>query len=145
MPSRSIWQRRAGHLGGALAILFLLADAAAKLLVLPAAVEGTIELGYPEGLVLVIGIIELVCVAAYALPWTAVLGAVLLTGYLGGAVATHVRCGSPLLTHVLFPIYLALLVWGALFLRDARLGTLLPLRSPAASPKPRKETQRCDS
>jgi DoxX-like protein len=125
-------QRRAGLVCGALAALFLLLDAAAKVLAARPAVEGTVALGYPEGLVAVVGVVELACVVAYAVPRTAVLGAILLTGYLGGAVATHVRIGSPLASHVLFPVYVALLVWGALFLRDARLRALVPLsaRSP---------------
>jgi hypothetical protein len=117
-----------GRIVGALAVLFLLFDTVIKLLRLPLAVEGTAQLGYPERLVLWIGIIELVCVAVYVTPRTAVLGAILLTGYLGGAVATHVRIGSPLLSHVLFPVYVGLLVWGSLFLRDGRLRTLVPLR-----------------
>jgi hypothetical protein len=76
-----------------------------------------------------IGLLELVCLVLYVIPRTSVLGAILLTGYLGGAVATHVRVGSPMLTHVLFPIYVAALVWGGLFLREARLRALVPLRS----------------
>ncbi len=75
-----------------------------------------------------IGVIELICLALYLVPSTNVLGAVFLTGYLGGAIATHVRIGSPLPSHTLFPIYVALLVWGGLYLRDARLRELLPFR-----------------
>jgi hypothetical protein len=75
-----------------------------------------------------IGVILLSCVVAYVIPSTSVLGAVLLTGYLGGAVATHVRVGNPLFSHTLFPIYVALFVWGGLFLRDARLRALFPWR-----------------
>lgn len=118
----------AGRIAGGLAILFLLFDTIIKVLRLPAAVEGTVRLGYPESAVLGIGIIELVCLVAYVIPRTSILGAILLTGYLGGAVATHVRIGSPLLSHTLFPIYVGLLVWGALVLRDDRLRTLLPLQ-----------------
>jgi hypothetical protein len=92
-------------------------------------VEGTTELGYPESVVVGIGIIELVCLVVYLIPRTTVLGAVLLTGYLGGAIASHVRIGSPLFTHVLFPIYVAALIWGGLFLREGRLRALIPLRS----------------
>lgn len=89
------------------------------------AVEGTVQLGYPEGSLLAIGIIEITCVVAYAIPRISVLGAVLLTGYLGGAIATHVRVESPLFSHTLFPIYIAILVWGGLYLRDARVRGLL--------------------
>jgi DoxX-like family len=118
-----------GRTIGILAVLFLLFDSVVKLLTLPLAVEGTARLGYPESLVFWIGVIELVCLAVYVTPRTAVLGAILLTGYLGGAVATHMRIASPLSSHVLFPVYVALLVWGALFLRDGRLRALIPLRT----------------
>jgi hypothetical protein len=113
---------------GALTILFLLVDTIVKVLRLPPAVESTVRLGYPENVVLGIGIIELVCLVAYVIPRTSILGAILLTGYLGGAVATHVRIGSPLLSHTFFPIYVGALVWIGLLLRDDRLHTLLPLR-----------------
>jgi DoxX-like family len=112
----------------ALTVLFLLVDTIVKVLRLPPAVEGTVRLGYPESTVLGIGIIELVCLVVYLIPRTSILGAILLTGYLGGAVATHVRIGSPLLSHTLFPIYVGMLIWLALFLRDDRLRTLLPVR-----------------
>ena len=129
MSAISRGQMRAGLVCGVLAALFLVLDATAKVVAAKPAVEGTVALGYPAGLVVVIGVIELACVVAYVVPRTAVLGAILLTGYLGGAVATHVRLGNPLASHVLFPVYVALLVWGALFLRDARLRTLIPLRA----------------
>ncbi|MGH7518274.1 MAG: DoxX family protein [Gemmatimonadales bacterium] len=75
-----------------------------------------------------IGVLQLVCLALYVIPRTSILGAILLTGYLGGAVATHVRVGSPLFSHVLFPVYVAVLIWGGLLLRDDRLRGLIPLR-----------------
>ena len=75
-----------------------------------------------------LGIVQLVCLAFYLVPRTAVLGAVLWTGYLGGAVATHVRIGHPLFSHVLFPVYVAVLLWVGLWLRDERLRTVLPVR-----------------
>jgi DoxX-like protein len=111
-----------------LAVLFLLFDSLIKVMKLDLAVEGTTALGYPATVVRGIGIIELVCLVLYVIPRTSVFGAILLTGYLGGAIATHVRVGSPLLTHTLFPIYVALLIWGGLFLRDDRLRALIPLR-----------------
>ena len=125
-PSKA--RRRAGALMATLAILFLLVDAMGKVLRLAPYVQGTTELGYPETAVLTIGIIELACLAVYVAPPTSVLGAILLTGYLGGAVATHVRLGSPLFTHTLFPVYVALLVWGGLYFREQRLPALIPLR-----------------
>jgi ABC-type transport system involved in cytochrome c biogenesis permease component len=78
-----------------------------------------------------IGLILLVCVVVYLIPRTAVLGAVLLTGYLGGAVATHVRVGDPLLSHTFFPIYFAVLIWGGLYLRDRRVHAAIARRDPS--------------
>lgn len=117
-----------GYVLTALVALFLTFDAAIKVLRLALAVQGTTELGYPADTVLWIGIIEFVCLGLYLVPRTAVLGALLLTGYLGGAIATHVRIGSPLLSHTLFPTYVALMLWGGVYLREARLGELLPFR-----------------
>ena len=87
-----------------------------------------LQLGYPRDSVFILGVILLSCVVAYAVPRTSVLGALLLTGYLGGAVATHVRVQNPLFSHVLFPTYVSALLWGGLMLRDARLRALLPIR-----------------
>jgi hypothetical protein len=81
-----------------------------------------------------LGLLLLLCTALYAWPRTAVLGAILLTGYLGGAVASHVRLGNPLFTHILFGVYLGIFAWGGLFLRDARLRALLPWRAPYPLP-----------
>jgi hypothetical protein len=108
--------------------LFLTFDTVLKVLRLAPAVQGTTELGYPAHTVLWIGLIELVCLGLYLVPRTSVLGALLLTGYLGGAIATHVRIGSPLLGFTFFPIYVALLIWGGLYLREPRLASLLPFR-----------------
>lgn len=108
-----------------LVVLFLVFDIVGKLLAVPPVVEGTVQLGYPENLVRVIGLILLACLVTYLVPRTSVLGAVLLTGYLGGAVATQMRVGSPLFTHILFPIYVAALIWGALLLRDRRVRALM--------------------
>ena len=109
--------------------LFLLMDAVGKLLKPEPVVAGTVELGYSETVIVPLGIVLLVCTILYAIPKTSVLGAILLTGYLGGAVATHVRVGSPLFTHMLFPIYLGIFIWLGLYLRDFRLRALVPLRS----------------
>ncbi len=121
-------RRRAGVIMSGVAILFLLVDSVGKLIPLPSSVEATVQLGYAESSVRVIGLILLICLILYVVPRTAVLGAVLLTGYLGGAVASQVRLGSPLLSITLFPIYFGVLVWGGLMLREDRLRALFPLR-----------------
>jgi len=117
-----------------LTVAFLLFDAMVKVLNLPVAVEGTVRLGYPAGLVMYIGIVELICLGAYLYPRTAVLGAVLLTGYLGGATATQVRLEDP---WFIFPVVVGVLVWAGLFLRNGRIRPLLPWQSgPMISPVP---------
>ena len=113
-----------------LSISFLLFDSIIKLLELPTAITATLELGYPASAVFAIGLIELACIALYAIPRTSLLGAVLLNGYLGGAIASQVRVGNPLLSHVLFPTYVAAMLWGSLYLRDVRLRILLPIGAP---------------
>ena len=122
---RRLW---AGRVMSGFAVLFLLFDAVGKLLQVQPVIEGSAQLGYPHDVVFSLGVILLSCVLVYVFPRTSVLGALLLTGYLGGAVATHVRVGNPLFTHVLFPTYVAALVWGGLILRDPRLRVFLPIR-----------------
>jgi hypothetical protein len=114
-----------GRIASGIAVAFLAFDTVIKLVQLAPAVEGTKQLGYPAGVVLPIGLMELACLVIYMIPRTAIIGAVLWTGYLGGAIATHVRMDSPLATHVLFPIYVAVLLWGGLYLRDRRVRALL--------------------
>jgi DoxX-like protein len=121
-------RRRTGNILSGLVILFLLFDSFGKLVKAQAVIEGTLKLGYPESSIIPIGIILLVCVVFYAIPRTAVLGAILLTGYLGGAVATNLRVGAPLLLYILFPIYVAGFVWGGIYLREDRLREVLPVR-----------------
>ncbi len=121
-------QRSAGLALSWLAVLFLLFDSAGKLLQVQPVIDGTMQLGYPRDSVFILGVILLSCVVAYAVPRTSVLGALLLTAYLGGAVATHVRVQNPLFSHILFPTYVSALLWGGLMLRDARLRALLPIR-----------------
>jgi hypothetical protein len=118
-----------GYVISALPALFLLLDAVGKFIKPAPVVEGTVQLGYTESVILPLGIVLLVCTLVYLIPRTSILGAILLTGYLGGAVATHVRISNPLFTHTLFPIYVGALVWGGLFLREDRLRGLIPLRS----------------
>ena len=124
-PSRTA--RYAGWAMTAFAALFLAFDASMKLLQVPMAVSTTTELGYPASVIFKLGVLQLICLILYLVPRTAVLGALLWTGYLGGAIATHVRVQNPLFSHVLFPIYVALLLWGGLWLRYPRLRSLIPL------------------
>jgi hypothetical protein len=120
---------RAGRIISGLAILFLLVDGIMKLVNPAPVVEGMIRLGYPLSLTATIGMILLICVVIYAIPQTSILGAILLTGYLGGAVASQLRVGEPLFTNVLFPTYIAALIWGGLYLREDKLRALIPVRS----------------
>ena len=113
----------------ALPVLFLLMDGVMKLVKPAVVVEGTVHLGYSATVIVPLGIILLACTLLYAFPKTSFLGAILLTGYLGGAVASHVRIGDPLFTHVLFPVYLGIFIWGGLYLRDERLRRMILLRS----------------
>jgi hypothetical protein len=118
-----------GRVLTALPVLFLAFDVTIKLMNIQPVIDSFTQLGVPIGLTRVVGTVELVCLVAYCLPRTAVLGAILLTGYLGGAVLTHLRVGDPLLSHTLFPVYIGMMLWGALWLRDPRVRALLPLRS----------------
>jgi hypothetical protein len=117
--------RRLGWALTGLAALFLAFDAAMKLAASPEAVAGTVALGYGAHHLPVLAAIQLACLALYLVPRTAPLGAVLWTGYFGGAIATHLRLDHALLSHTLFPIYVAALVWAGLYLRDARVRALL--------------------
>lgn len=123
--NKTMW---AGRIISVLIVLFMLFDATIKLLRVPAAIEGTVGLGYPAGVVLPIGIVALVCVVLYAIPRTAVLGAILLTGYFGGATATQVRVQD---IWFVMPIVLGILVWAGLYLRDEGLRALIPLKREA--------------
>ena len=115
-----------GRIVSGLMILFLLFDGAMKLVKPAVVVEATVRLGYPETTIVPIGIVLLISTILYAIPRTSVLGAILLTGYLGGAVATHVRVGGTLF-EIIFPVIMGVFVWGGLYLRDVRLRRLIPL------------------
>ncbi len=118
-----------GRVLTALVSAFLLFDVTLKLLHPPMVVEGTAKLGYPESSIVVTGVLLLGCLLLHLIPRTAALGAVLLTGYLGGAVATHLRVGDPLWSHTVFPVYVGVLVWAGLVLRRPALALLLGLGS----------------
>jgi hypothetical protein len=109
-----------------IAVLFLTFDGVVKLIPSPMLAEASQQLGYSGDTIFGIGVLLLACVATYVVPQTSVFGALLLTGYLGGAVATHVRVGNPLFTHILFPTYVAALLWGGLLLPNPSLRVLLP-------------------
>ena len=117
----------AGRIISALAVLFLLFDAITKLMKVAPVLEASARLGYPASLAVGIGSLLLACVVVYAIPGTSILGAILLTGYLGGAVAANVRVGDPLF-ETFFPVIFGVLIWAGIFLRDDRLRTLIPLR-----------------
>ena len=121
---RSLPSRRsviAGRVLTGIVGLLLTLDAGIKLVGAKTAVEGSAQLGFTPHQVFVIGVIAAVCLVLYLIPRTAPIGAVLWTGYFGGAIVTHFRLGNPLLTHVLFPIYVSILIWGSLYLRDPRV------------------------
>lgn len=120
--------RAAGRILSGLVIVFLLFDGAIKLVPWPVVTDTMDKMGFgsSETLARSLGVITIVCTVLYSIPPTSILGAILLTGYLGGAMASHVRIGSPLFTHTLFGLYLGLMLWGGLWLRDRRLRTLIP-------------------
>lgn len=124
-PKAMTW---AGWALTGLAILFMTFDIAIKLVDLQIVRDTLVQLGYPPQLGRTIGVIELVCLALYLNPRTSVLGAVLFTGVMGGAIATHMRVGDPLFSHVLFGVYLGAALWGGLWLREPRLRALFPIR-----------------
>ncbi len=121
-----------GRVLSGLLIAFLVFDGAIKLVPLQVVTDTMIELGYSGSVdqARLLGVLTLLCAILYAIPRTSILGAILLTGYLGGAMATHLRIGNPLFSHLLFGLYLGVMAWGGLYLRDARLRALIPFRSP---------------
>jgi hypothetical protein len=123
ISKKMLW---AGRIISTLATLFLLMDGVMKLFKPKFVVDATVQLGYPESVIVGLGIVLTACTILYVIPRTSVLGAILLTGYLGGAVATHVRVEAGAFT-VLFPVIIGGLVWGGLVLRDGQLRRLIPL------------------
>jgi hypothetical protein len=122
---KMVW---AGWIICTLCIAFLLVDALMKVVKAEPAVQGTVQIGYPESSVFWMGLALLVSTVLYAIPQTSILGAILVTGYLGGAVASNVRVGAPLFSSVLLPVYVGVLVWGGLYLRDERVRAMVPVR-----------------
>jgi hypothetical protein len=126
ISKKSLW---AGRITTGLMVAFLLFDAVIHLLKPAPVVEAFVKLGFPIRLAVPLGIIELVCILLYVVPRSSILGAILLTGYLGGAIAIQLPTGNSLFGEVLFPAYIGVFLWGGIYLRDERLRTLIPLRS----------------
>ena len=124
LPKAQIWTGRALS---TLVVVFLLFDGVIKLIPLAVVTETLAQLGYPAGLERGLGVLTIACALLYGLPRTRILGAILLTGLLGGAMTTHLRVGSPLFSHLLFGLYLGVMTWGGLYLRDPRLRALIPI------------------
>jgi uncharacterized membrane protein YphA (DoxX/SURF4 family) len=118
VSKKRLW---AGRIMSGIVVLFLIFDGVTKLMTIQPVVDGMRKLGYPVPLAPVIGTIVLICVVLYVIPRTAPLGAIVLTGFLGGAVASQLRIQMPVLGYTLFPIYVAVLAWGGLYLRDSRV------------------------
>nr|WP_182548953.1 DoxX family protein [Phyllobacterium myrsinacearum] len=125
ISNKALWT---GRVFSGLVVLFLIFDFGIKLVPLDVVTQSLAELGYPAtlGMARGLGVLLLICTVLYVIPQTSILGAILLTGYLGGAVATHLRIGSPVFSHLLFGVYLGLLIWGGLYLRDPRVRALIP-------------------
>jgi hypothetical protein len=123
---KSTW---AGRIFSGLVTAFLLFDAVIHIMKPAPVVEGFAKLNFPIRYAIPLGIVELVCILLYVIPSTSILGAIFLTGYLGGAIAVQLPTGNSLFGEVLFPVYVAVFLWGGIYLRDARLRTMVPLRS----------------
>lgn len=121
----SLWT---GRIMSGVVVLFMLFDSITKIIKADQVLKASTQLGYPAGTIPVIGILLLICVIIYIIPYTSILGAVLLTGYLGGAVASNLRIETPLFSNILFPVYMGILAWGGIFLRDVYLRRFFPLR-----------------
>ena len=126
VSKKGLW---AGRILSGLVVLFLIPDGIIKFIKPTPVVDTFAHLGWPVSTSVTLGILLLTCTVLYAIPRTSVLGAILLTAYLGGAVATHLRVSDPLFSHILFPTYLGILLWLGLYLRNERLRALVPLRS----------------
>ena len=128
LPITPNWMVLGGYALTGLCSLFLFMDAGMKLMRLPIVMETTTQIGWPTSTVVPLAIVLLASTLLYLFPRTSILGAVLLTGYLGGAVATHVRIDSPLFTHTLFGVYIGIIMWAGLYLRDPALRSVFPFR-----------------
>jgi len=125
LTDQSTRRRSVGRIVTALPVLFLIFDLSIKLAHIQPVTDAFAKLGIPDDLAVTIGVLELLCLVVYLIPRTAVLGAILCTGFLGGAIMIHVRIGDPLFSHILFPVYVGGLLWLGLYLRDPRIRTLI--------------------
>ncbi len=125
ISAKRLWT---GRVLSGLLVLFLLMDGVMKLLKPAQVLTAQVELGWPDRITVATGIVLLICTVLYAVPRTAVVGAILLTGYLGGAVAIQWRVGHPLFAETLFPVYMGIVLWAGLCLRDAQLCEMIPMR-----------------
>ncbi len=125
ISKKTLWT---GRILSGIAILFMLFDSVTKILRVDEVVKASAKFGYPVSLLSTIGVILLVCLVVYIIPRTSILGALLITGYLGGAVEANLRVGAPLFSNALFPIYFAILVWGGLYLREQRVREIFTLK-----------------
>lgn len=123
--SKKVWT---GRILSGFAVLFMFFDSITKLLETPQVVQGTAKLGYPVSLIPVIGTILLLLTILYVIPRTSIFAAILLTGYLGGALASNLRIMSPLFSNALFPVYFAVILWGGIYLRDELISQFIPFR-----------------
>ena len=123
VPKASLWT---GRIMSAIPVLLMLFSGIMKLLKPAPVLQGLAKFGYPESLIVVLGIVEILCVLVYLIPRTSILGAILMTGYLGGATATNVRVGDP---SSVITVLLGVFVWGGLYLRDVQLRALIPFRN----------------
>lgn len=126
ISAKKLW---ASRIMGGIVILFMLFDSVFKFIQPEEVIKGTIELGYSQHHIAILGALGLLSIILYTIPKTSFLGVVLLTGYWGGAIATQVRLDNPLFTHILFPVYLAVLAWGGIWLRDERIRKLIPFQN----------------
>lgn len=126
IPKSHLWT---GRVLSGLVVLFLLVDGVMKLFKPPIVITTTAQLGVPESVITLLGALLVGSTILYLIPRTSVLGAILLTGYFGGAIMTQLRVGNPLFSHVLFPVYLGIMVWGGLYARDLGVRALIPLKS----------------
>jgi hypothetical protein len=124
--------RRTGWILSGIVIAFMVADAGATLLAIEAIKKATLETGYPLGLLWLIGALEVICLVLYAIPATCVLGAIMLTGFLGGAITSHLRVAGGMTPEMIVSLALGVLAWGGLWFRDPRLRALIPRRRDAA-------------